>query len=190
MSDSLWSHGLQHAGLLSPLSPKVCSDSYPLSQRWCLTVSSSAALLSFCVQSFPASGSFPMSWLFVSDSQNIGASASASILPMNIQDWFPLGFKINHKVKLLSSFWLLAIPWTVACQAPPSMGFSRQEYWSGLPFPSPGDLPNPGIEPGLLLCRQMLYPLSHSQLYYGLNKFLHTDLLFPFSYPNLGICHM
>ena len=42
----------------------------------------------------------------------------------------------------------LAIPWTVACQAPLSMGFSRQEYWSGLPFPSPGDLPNPEIEPG------------------------------------------
>ena len=43
---------------------------------------------------------------------------------------------------------ILATPWTVACQAPLSMGFSRQEYWSGLPFPSPGDLPNPGIEPG------------------------------------------
>ena len=42
----------------------------------------------------------------------------------------------------------LAIPWTVACQASLSMGFSRQEYWRGLPFPSPGDLPNPGIEPG------------------------------------------
>ena len=42
----------------------------------------------------------------------------------------------------------IATPWTVANQAPPSMGFSRQEYWSGLPFPSPGDLPNPGIEPG------------------------------------------
>ena len=42
----------------------------------------------------------------------------------------------------------LATPWTVACQAPLSMGFSRQEYWSGLPFPSPGDLPDPGIEPG------------------------------------------
>ena len=41
----------------------------------------------------------------------------------------------------------LVTPWTVACQAPPSMGFSRQEYWSGLPFPSPGDLPNPGIKP-------------------------------------------
>ena len=49
--------------------------------------------------------------------------------------------------KLLSRFRLFATPWTVAHQAPPSMGFSRQEYWSGLPFPSPGDLPDPGIEP-------------------------------------------
>ena len=52
------------------------------------------------------------------------------------------------KVKLLSRVLLFATPWTVAFQAPPSMGFSRQEYWSGLPFPPPGDLPNPGIEPG------------------------------------------
>ena len=51
------------------------------------------------------------------------------------------------KVKWLSRVWLSRIPWTVAHQASPSMGFSRQEYWSGLPFPSPGDLPNPGIEP-------------------------------------------
>ena len=50
-------------------------------------------------------------------------------------------------MKLLSRVRLLATPWTVAYQAPLSMGFSRQEYWSGLPFPSPGDLPNPGIEP-------------------------------------------
>ena len=52
------------------------------------------------------------------------------------------------KVKLLSRVRLFATPWTVAYQAPLSMGFSRQEYWSGLPFPSPGDLPDPGIEPG------------------------------------------
>ena len=51
------------------------------------------------------------------------------------------------EVKSLSRVWLFATPWTVAHQAPPSMGFSRQEYWSGLPFPSPGDLPNPGIKP-------------------------------------------
>ena len=52
------------------------------------------------------------------------------------------------KVKSLSHVRLFATPWTVAYQAPPSVGFSRQEYWSGWPFPSPGDLPNPGIEPG------------------------------------------
>ena len=53
------------------------------------------------------------------------------------------------------------ILWTVAHQAPLSMGFSRQEYWSGLPGPSPGDLPHPGLNPGLLHCRQILYHLSH-----------------------------
>ena len=52
------------------------------------------------------------------------------------------------KVKSLSRVHLFATPWTVAYQAPPSMGFSRQEYWSGLPFPSPGDLPDSRIEPG------------------------------------------
>ena len=51
------------------------------------------------------------------------------------------------KVKSLSRVWLFATPWTVAHQAPPSMGFSRQEYWSGVPFPSLGELPDPGIEP-------------------------------------------
>ena len=55
----------------------------------------------------------------------------------------------------------LAIPWTVACQAPLSMEFSRQEYWSGLPLPSLRDLPDPDIEPGLWHCRQILYCLSH-----------------------------
>ena len=62
----------------------------------------------------------------------------------------------NSEVKSLSRVRLFVTPWTVAYQAPPPMGFSRQEYWSGLPFPSPGDLPNPGIEPGLPHCRQML----------------------------------
>ena len=67
---------------------------------------------------------------------------------------------VKVKVKSLSRVRLLSTPWTAAHQAPPSMGFSRQEYWSGVPFPSPGDLPNPGIEPGSH-CRQMLYHLSH-----------------------------
>ena len=61
------------------------------------------------------------------------------------------------KVKLLSRVSLFATPWTVAYQAPPSMGFSRQECWSGVPFPSPGDLPDPGIELG---SPTMLYHLS------------------------------
>ena len=79
MSDSLWPHGLQHDRLPCPsLSPGVCSNSCPLSW-WCyLTISSSATLFSFCLQSFPASGSFTMSQLFTSGGQNIGASASAS----------------------------------------------------------------------------------------------------------------
>ena len=72
------------------LSPWVCSDSCPLSQWFYLTISSSAVPFSSCLQSFPASGSFLMSRLFMSGGQSIGASASASVLPINIQDWFPL----------------------------------------------------------------------------------------------------
>ena len=68
---------------------------------------------------------------------------------------------VSQSVKLLSCVRLFAIPWTVAYQAPPSMEFSRQEYWSGLPFPCPGDLPDARIEPGLPHCRQMLYRLSY-----------------------------
>ena len=83
--------GLQHARLLCPpVCPRVCSKSCPLS-RWCHpTISPSITPFSSCTQSFPASGSFPLSWLFASGGQTIGASASASVLPMNIQGWFPL----------------------------------------------------------------------------------------------------
>ena len=62
--------------------------------------------------------------------------------------FFLMCLKVKVKVKSLSRVGLFVTPWTVAYQVPPSMGFSRQEYWSGLPFPSPGDLPDPGIEPG------------------------------------------
>ena len=96
-------------------------NSCPLSW-WCHpTISSSVVPLSSCLQSFLASGSFLMSRLFASGSQSIGASAS--VLPMNIQDCFPLG------LPGLTSFQF------------------RQEYSSGLSCPAPGDLPNPGIEP-------------------------------------------
>ena len=93
LSDSWGPHGLQHARLPCPSpSPGACSNSCPLSQ-WCHpTISSSVIPFFSCLQSFPASGSFPMSWLFVPTGQNIGVSASASVLPMNIQDWSPLGW--------------------------------------------------------------------------------------------------
>ena len=100
VSNSLQPQGLQPASLPCPSrSPKVCSNSCLLSQ-WCyLTISSSATLFSFCLQSFPASGSFPMSWVFVSCGQSTGASASSSILPMNIQSWFPLGLMSSISLK-------------------------------------------------------------------------------------------
>ena len=231
VSYSLQPHGLQHARPpCSSLSPGVCSNSCPLSQ-WCYpTISFSVIPFSFCPQSFPASRSFPISQLFASGGQNIGASASASVLPLNIQDWFPVGltglislkFKglsrvfysttvrkhqletilfisttyilqshsknwirriLNHFskgnrgssyceplvtflsinqykncfcidivlfyvcfclktplniIRRFSRVRLFATLGTVSWQAPLSMGFPRQEYWSELPFPSPG----------------------------------------------------
>ena len=104
-SHSLQPHGLHHASLPCPsLSPRVCSNSCPLSW-WCyLTISLSVDLFSSCLQSFPASGSFPMSCLFTTSGQSFGASALVSILPMNIQDWFPLGWtgRISLQSKGLS----------------------------------------------------------------------------------------
>ena len=100
MSDSLQPHGLQHTRPPCPSpTPRAYSDSCPLS-RWChpaisstvVPFSSSVVPFSSYLQSFPASGSFPMSQFFASGDQNIGVSASASVLPVNIQDWFPLGW--------------------------------------------------------------------------------------------------
>ena len=77
---------------LSITTPRACSNSCPSSQ-WCHpTISSSAIPFSSCLQSFPASWSFPVSHFFTSGGQSIGVSASASVLPMNVQDWFPLGW--------------------------------------------------------------------------------------------------
>ena len=92
LSSFLRLHGLWHARLLcSPLSPWASANSCSLSQ-WCFaTISSSATSFSSCLQSFSASGSFPMRWLFPSGGQRIGGSASATILPKNIKGWFPLG---------------------------------------------------------------------------------------------------
>ena len=83
---------LQHARLsCPPPSPRACSNSCPSSRSCYLTISSPDTSFSFCLHSFPASVSFPMSQLFSSGDQSFGASASASVLPMNIQGWFPLG---------------------------------------------------------------------------------------------------
>ena len=91
VSDSLQPHGLQHARPPCPSpTPRVYSNSSPLSW-WCHpTISSSGVPFSSHLQSFPALGSFPMIQFFASGGKNIGVSASASVLPMNIQDWFPL----------------------------------------------------------------------------------------------------
>ena len=99
MSSSTWPHGVQHSRLPCPsLSPRTFSNSCPLSQ-WCHpNISSFVVPLSFLPQSFPASGSFPVGWLFTSGGQSI--EASASVLPMNIQVWFSLG--LTSVISLLS----------------------------------------------------------------------------------------
>ena len=95
MSNSLQPHESQHARPPCPSpTPRVYSDSCP-SSRWCHpNISSSAIPFSSCPQSLPASGSFPMSQLFAWGGQSIGVSASASVLPMNTQDWSPLGWTV------------------------------------------------------------------------------------------------
>ena len=100
MSNSV-TRGLQHTRLLCPsLSPGACSHLCPLSQ-WCHpTISSSVDPFSSCLPSFPASGSFPMSQFFTLGGQITGASASVSVLPVNIQDWFPL--RLSGLIFLLS----------------------------------------------------------------------------------------
>ena len=105
MSNCLQPLALQYARLPRPSpTPGACSNSCP-SNRWCNpTISSSVVPSSSCLQSFPASGTFPVSQLFASGGQSIGVSASASVRPMNIQNWFLLG---------LSGFDLLAVQWTL-----------------------------------------------------------------------------
>ena len=92
LSDSLWPHGLQHSRLPCPsLFPRVCSNSCLFCLWFHPTISSSVIPFSSCLQSCPESGCFPVSQLLASGGQSIGASTSASVLPMNIQGWFPLG---------------------------------------------------------------------------------------------------
>ena len=146
--NSLRPHGLQHTWLpcLSP-TPGACSNSCP-SSWWCHPIiSSSVVPFSSCLQSFPASGSFLRSQFFSSGGQSIGASASASVLPMNIHDWFPLG--LTGLISLLSKGL--------------SKVFSNTTVQNGVGSHSlfQGILPTQRLNLGLLHGRQILYHLSH-----------------------------
>ena len=100
VSNSLWPHGLQHARLPCPSpTPGACSNSCP-SNSWCHPTISHSIIPLSCLHSFPASRHFSMSQFFASGGQSIGVSASASVLPMNIQDWFPL--ELTDLISLLS----------------------------------------------------------------------------------------
>ena len=111
MSDSLWPHGLQHVRPPCPSpTPGVYSNSCP-SSRWCHpNILSSVIPFCSCLQSFPSSGSFQMSQFFASGGQSVGVSASASVFPMNIQHWFPLGWT--------GLFDLCAVQWTLKESSP------------------------------------------------------------------------
>ena len=113
VSDSLNLRGLQHARPPCPSpSPGVCPSSCLLN-RWCHSTISSSVPLSYCLQSFPASGSFPVSQFFASGGQSIGVSVSVSVLPVNSQGWFPLGLTgmISLLSKGLSRFFLSTTVW-------------------------------------------------------------------------------
>ena len=117
--------GLQHTRPPCPSpSPRVCSHSCP-SSWWCHpTISSSAVPFSSCLQLCPASGSFPMSQLFVSHGQSIGASASACVLPVNIQGWFPLGWTSLISLQFNKYLW----PTDIQCSDYSSVSPSPQSF--------------------------------------------------------------
>ena len=138
MSGSLRPHGLQHARPPCPsLFPRVCSNSCPLSWRCYLTISSSVSPFS----SFPASGSFPMNWLFASGGQSTRASASATVLPMKIQDWFPLRLtglislqsKVLSRVSSPTPQFKSISSWTLSLLYGPVLT-SAHDYWKNHSF--------------------------------------------------------
>ena len=132
ISDSSRLRKLQHARLPCPSpAPGVYSNSRPLNQ-WCHTaISSSAIPFSSCLQSFPESGSFPMRQFFASGGQSIGVSASTSVLPVNIQDWFPIGLTgwISLQSKGLSRVFSTALSWLYS----PTLT-TTNEYWKNHSF--------------------------------------------------------
>ena len=136
ISDSLQSHGLQHTRFPCPsLSPGISSNSCPLN-RWCHPTISSSLISSSCRQSFPASGSFPVSRLFASGDWRCRALASESVLPMNIQSWFPLG--LTGLISLLSSSVQFSCSVVFDSLWPHGLQHSRPPC----PSPTPGDCSN------------------------------------------------
>ena len=138
MSDSLRPHGSQHARSPCPSPTPRVHSFMSVESVIHPAILSSVVHFSSCPQSLPASGSFPMSQLFAWGGQRIGVSASASVLPMNTQDWSPLGWTAAAAaaVKSLQSCLTLR-PIDGSPPGFPSLGFSRQEHRNGLPFPSP-----------------------------------------------------
>ena len=183
----------QHTRFPYPrLPPRVCSNSCP-SSWWCYsTISSSAASFSLCLQSFPASGSFPVSQLFTSGGQSIGASASASVLSMNIQGWFPFALTgwISLQSKGLSRVFSSTQPslWS-SCHIctwlleKPCVKVTQQCLTLCNPMVCPWNSPGKNTEVdrhsplqvsnlGLLHCRQIIYHL----IYHGIYSFDYKNL--------------
>ena len=172
MSDALRPHGQQHTRLpcLSP-SPGAYSNSCPLSQ-WCHPTTSSS--FSSCSQSFPASGSFPMSLLLASGDQSTGASASASVLPMNNQGWFPLGWTGYVEEKFWSQHGLkhslTPCPYSLTilvCMSPPP-----QFYFWFLPQRTPPQHLQYAFLPHLVIIIQLSKTISSRMISQNNNSYL------------------
>ena len=132
MSDSLQPHGLQHARPPCPSPTPGAYSNSCLSRQWCHpTISSSVVPFSSRLQSFPASGSFPMSLFFASGGQSIGVSASALVLPTNIQDWFPLGWTGWISLQSRDSRQIPIHPYVVL-REPPSWWFISFHGWDSI----------------------------------------------------------
>ena len=142
---------------IEPTSPALQVDSLPLSHRGCALVIAKSKLYFWVIYLEERNVIWDVSnlWDITTDTENKVSQTLHQISKSSSHTWVPKDKKSGstilltkeRKVKLLSHVRLFVTQWTVAHQAPLSMGFSRQEYWSGLPFPSTGDLPNPGIEP-------------------------------------------
>ena len=169
MSNSLWPHGLQHARIPCPSPTPGAYSNSCLSTRWCHpNISSSAVPISSILQYFPASASFQMSQLFAWGGQSIGVSASASILSMNNQDWFPIWTikKAEHQRTDAFEWWcwrrLLKVPWTARRPNQSILkDFPGKNSGVGCHFLLQEIFPSLGLNLGLLHSRQTLYHLNH-----------------------------